>query len=643
VVSGIALVVLVLFVGTLTTVLRIRADMNAGRRAISGLQLDNLDAGLAPTVAAAVDRIDDADRRANDSPFLKALSLVPVVRGQVDAVRDLTHVAADLGATARTSTTTIDNVLQKAGEDPSARIELLDTVLEQLDVIEAAIRSTDIDTGGRLVGPLSSARSKVVSTLDKAPSRLAEARFYVSGLRRLLAGPSRYLVLAANNAEMRGGAGMPLSGGVVTIENGDIEFGSFEQLAPQLFPKPTDFQFPKTWVNTYGRWAYGQNYLETAVSPNFGTTGPAYVAMAPNAGFGPVDGVIEIDVVALRELIKVIGPVELDGVTYDETNIEQEILNENYLRFATIEGDRDERMQLQSALATRIFDAFKERDIPVADLAFAMRTAAISRHLLAYSKDAAVQDLWASIGADGVLQPDSLMVTVQNVAANKLDWYINPRVVLNVLPGTDGYWKARLTVVIENPEVERSSPQVDGTYDGLTNGTHRALVAVYLPKQAVNVRALDVPFSEYGVDPPLNMAGMRVEIPRGTTRRVALEFSLPKDVVGAQLVPAGRVRPMFYTVNNHTMFDFVVSPITWVLPPAGDRSVGAPGVAGLLTLFGALAVLVHVRARLRVIGQRPIRPLGLLAQRAPTLAALLFLAALGALLAGALINSGASG
>jgi hypothetical protein len=66
-------------------------------------------------------------------------------------------------------------------------------------------------------------------------------------------------------------------------------------------------------------------------------------------------------------------------------------------------------------------------------------------------------------------------------------------------------------------------------------------------------------------------------------------------------------------------------------------------VAAVLALFGSLAVLVHVRARLRGVGQRPIQPLGLLAQRAPTLAALLFLAAVGALLAGALISSGASG
>lgn len=636
------LLLLVLTVGTIIDLLRIRSDLDAGRTTISGLQLDNLDAGLLPTIDEAVDHLDDADELADSSPFLKVLGAVPVVRGQVDAVRDLTEVGTDLGETARTSTAAIDAVLEQAGADASARVTLLDTVLEQLDAIEAEVRATELSTSGRLIGPLDSARRQVRSALDRAPGRLAEARFYVSGLRRLLTGPSRYLVLAANNAEMRGGAGMPLSGGVVTIQNGDIEFGSFVQLAPQVFPRP-EFDYPEGWKYAYGRWSYGQNYLETAVSPNFGTTGPLYAAMAPNAGFGEVDGVLEIDVVALRELIKVIGPVELDGVTYDESNIEQQILNENYLKFATIEGDRENRVQLQSALATRIFDAFKERDIPVADLAFAMRTAAQGRHLLAYSKDAAVQDLWTSIGADGELIPPSLMVTVQNVAANKLDWYIDPQVVLNVLPGTDGYWKARLTVIIHNPEVERTSPQVDGTYDGLTNGRHRAFVAVYLPENAVNIRTLDVPFSEFGIDPPLNMVGKRIEIARGETARAALEFSLPEETVAALIVPSGRVRPITYTVNGFSVPDTSIFPVFWVQPEGQDDTAGAPAIAALLALFGALAMVVHTRARFRVAATRPLRPLPIFAQRAPTLAALLFLGAIAALLVGALINSGASG
>jgi hypothetical protein len=637
VIAGVIAILLVLLAGAFVDLLRIKWDLENGREALSGLQIDNLDDGLVPTIDTAVAHLDDADDLADGSPFLTVLGAVPIVRGQVHAVRDLTQVGVDLGKTATSAANAIDVVLQEAGAEASARVTLLDTVLEQLDVIEATIDDIDVGAGGRLLGPLATARKKVDDTLADAPDRLDEARFQVEGLRDLLAGPSRYLVLAANNAEMRGGAGMPLSGGVVSIENGDIEFGEFIQLAMPYFEKP-DFPYPSEWPTTYFRWDYGVNFLETAVSPNFGTTGPLYTEMAAKAGFGEVDGVLEIDVVALRHLIEVIGPVDFDGQTYDESNIEQQILNENYIRFGDAEVERPDRVQLQSALATKIFDAFKERDIPVADLALALRNAAQGRHLMAYAKDPAVQDLWESIDADGVLDPNTLMVTVQNISANKLDWYIDPEVVLNVLPGIDGSWRGRLTVIINNPEVERTSRQVDGYYQGLTGGDHRALVAVYLPGNAYNVRTLDLPFSEDGIDPPTYMLGKRVEIPRGETRRVALEFSVPPEQIAALIVPSGRVRPVQYTVNNQVVTDAATIPVFWVQPSEPDTSAGAPAVAALLALFGALTMIYGVRSRMLAGQQRPIRPLNDLALHAPSLGALLFLGAVATLLVGALIS-----
>jgi hypothetical protein len=61
-------------------------------------------------------------------------------------------------------------------------------------------------------------------------------------------------------------------------------------------------------------------------------------------------------------------------------------------------------------------------------------------------------------------------------------------------------------------------------------------------------------------------------------------------------------------------------------------------VAGVLALAGALAVLLGVQARLRLAAVRPMRPLPDLVQRAPSLGFVLFVAALGVLLAQLLIN-----
>lgn len=635
--AALLLVVLALFGGAAFDLVRIARDLDGGRTAISGLELDNLDDGLVPTIERAAGRLHRADRTADRSPFLSALSVVPGLHDQVQGIRDLTDVGDRLGRTGLTSAVAIDRVLQQAGGDASKRVTLLDTVLQQLDLVEAEIGQVHVGADGRLISPLAHARSKVVHELESAPDRLDEARFYVGGLRRLLAGPSRYLLLGANNAEMRGGAGMPLSGGVVTIRDGDIDFGEFQQLSGMQLGEP-DVRFPESWRNTYYRWRFGRSYLETAASPNFAVTGPMYQAMAPNGPFGAVDGVLEVDAVALRSLLSAIGPVQMDGVTYDETNVEQKILSQNYLDFATIGGDRANRVELQSALAKKIFEEFKARDVPIAKLALALRQAAVGRHLIAHSTDPAVQTLWESIGADGSLNPFGLMVTVQNVAANKLDWYIDPKVTLNVLKALDGTWKGRLTVTVANPQVDKSSPQVDGTYDGLTGGTHRTMVAVYLPQGAYDISSPDRDLTEEGPDPPLHMAAARFEIPRGETERVSFEFSLPEEWTGALILPSGRVRPVEYDINGVTVTDAAPTPVFW--QDAGDESTpGAPAVAGVLALAGALAALYGVRTRIRVAARRPLRPIPELALRAPSFGLVLYVAAFAVLAVGLIIEA----
>jgi hypothetical protein len=279
----------------------------------------------------------------------------------------------------------------------------------------------------------------------------------------------------------------------------------------------------------------------------------------------------------------------------------------------------------------------------VADLAFALREAARGRHLLAHSDDRAVQELWESVDADGSLPPTGLMVAVENIGGNKLDWFVQPTVVVNVLPELTGGWKARVTVAIENPDppADQISDYIQGDIEGRPqrDGLHRALVAVYMPRAATGVRSLDVPFTEQGRDPPLVMAAKRIDVPKGETVRAAMEFSLPPDWFGALILPSGRVRPVQYTVNGQVVTDAQPVPVFWVQPPEPDDTPGAPAVAAALALAGALAVLYGVRTRFRIAVERPLRPMPELALRAPSFGVVLFLAALGTLVAGALISS----
>src|SRR3546814_15194364 len=111
------------------------------------------------------------------------------------------------------------------------------------------------------------------------------------------------------------------------------------------------------------------------------------------------------------------------------------------------------------------------------------------------------------------------MVTVQNIAANKLDWYIDPEVTVAARPqlGSEA-WKVRLTVGIENHERERTSVALESARheSEYHDGTHRVLLAVYLPESAYDIPSLDLPVTRHRPHRPLPTVGHRTLQPGRT-------------------------------------------------------------------------------------------------------------------------------
>src|SRR5690606_2914365 len=140
---AILLLLLILAVGTVVDLLRLRAHLDDGRAAISDLQLDDLDAGLVPTIDAAARELHRAERIADSSPFLSVLGVVPGLSTQVDAIRDMADVADELGQAAVETSLRIDEVVERAGGAPAQRVTLLDTVLEELDRVEEIVADVE--------------------------------------------------------------------------------------------------------------------------------------------------------------------------------------------------------------------------------------------------------------------------------------------------------------------------------------------------------------------------------------------------------------------------------------------------------------------------------------------------------------------
>ena len=114
------------------------------------------------------------------------------------------------------------------------------------------------------------------------------------------------------------------------------------------------------------------------------------------------------------------------------------------------------------------------------------------------------------------------MVTVQNIAADKLDWYIDPSVTMRVGPGHGSdAWNVRLTVHGPEPGARRRAPAAwSRTARATTNGIHRALVAVYLPAAAFDIR-IPRPRLQRGRRRPADVDGRQADLHRGGRRRRA--------------------------------------------------------------------------------------------------------------------------
>jgi hypothetical protein len=635
--AALAGLLLVFVTGALVDLLRVRAEVDEGRRALAGLSAEHLNRELLPRVDAAADHLTRADRIADRSPFLSLLGAVPGVGGQVDGLRTLTEAAEDLGDSARQAAVAIDPDVQRAGREPRARLRLIDRLATELRRVEADAAA--IDLGPALRGPLGTARAELRAELDRLPARIDEAQTRLAALERVLRGPTRYLVLAGNNAEMRGGSGMPLSGGVLTIEDGDLEFGDFVPTANR-WAGPIDRSLvPDEYQRTYRQFRMGQSWLQTAVSPNYPVIGPVYDAMSSEfPRFGPVDGVIVVDTVTLRHLLQVIGPVEVDGTRYTAATVERQLLNESYLRVGRESADRVARQDQQGLVATAIFDALKARDVDLASLSSAMRRSAAGRHLLAFAEDRTVQEMFTELGAAGALHPDGLMVTVQNIAADKLDWYIDPAVsIRSTQERSTGIWRVRLTVTIPNPTREGDTAGVESYKPDYEPGVHRAMVAVYLPRAAFDIRAVGGEVTEAGADPPMWMVAQRVFIEEGDERAVTFGFALPPERGGFLLLPSARVRPVSYTIDGVATDDAVRRAIGF-RRPSTDEGRWASGSAAALAVLGAALLVVSARRREVGAAARPLPAASARDDRMRAVGLLLYLAAGLLLVAAGLID-----
>jgi hypothetical protein len=515
-------------------------------------------------LAAAGDDFQTANDRAG-SPVLAPWKIVPLIRQNVQSTEALTAAATTVARVSEQAAAETAAVLEVSPTSGAERIDML----RKLEAItaRAARRLQRVDLGPDffLVAPLGDARDRFLARLEQLRQALSGANAVASGAERLLIGPRHYLVLAANNGEMRAGSGMLLSAGVATFQDGTFTVGALRptpefNLPPGTVPVPPELQTLWGWLRPTSEWR------NLATTPRFDVTAPLAADMWHAATGGTVDGVLAVDPETLRAVLAAQGPIDAAGRTLSADDVVGFILRDQYAGVSS--GDPQAgRRDMLGEIARAAMDTLQTRPWKSADLVGQLGAIGRGRHVLVWSRDPVEQAAWAAGGIDGALHGDSLAVSLLNVGANKLDQFVHVDARLSLTDVADDGHDATLRITVRNEAPTGLSSYVSGPYPGtdLAEGEYRGILAVNAPgvgslplivgAQPLVASGLDGP-TKVAADGPLRLA-------RGATQTVTVRFRLPAGFSELTIEPSARIPPVTWHFAGRTWFDDHPERLEW--------------------------------------------------------------------------------
>ncbi len=522
------------------------------------------------TSTASVARLEGAraqfDEASSDlsSPLFGPVTVVPVVGRQLRSVRALSAAAGTVSAVGSSFISQVHGVLHQphgAGPERVASLRELAAVSQS-----AERRLAGVDTGPSqaLVSPLASKHDEFVGQLDEARSRLSNAAAVSAAVAGILQGPQTYVVLAANNAEMRAGSGTFLDVGAATTAAGTVHLGSFEPsgdhpLAPGAVEVTGDLQRNWGWLHP------SLDMRNLGLTPQFDVTAPLAARMWTALTGQPVDGVLAIDVAGLRMLLEATGPVVADGQTVGADDVEPYLLHDQYAGLTDDSADANDRQDRLGALAHAVLDQLQGQSIDLTSLAKAMSGVVGGRHLMIWSSQPAVQAAWVASGASGSLTPRSVSVALINLGGNKLDQFVPVRVSVTTAPSGPNT-AVTMTARIADATPPGESQFVAGPFPGVPvgYGGYRGLVAVNLPGQASDISLTGAgPLAVKSAEGPTWLVAAPITVAEGGTSTVVTRFVMPGRRGSMTIVPSARIPPERWTFEGGSSDDSAPTTVSW--------------------------------------------------------------------------------
>jgi hypothetical protein len=359
------------------------------------------------------------------------------------------------------------------------------------------------------------------------------------------------LMLFLNNTEMRPGGGFIGSYGIATFDSAELVnlethgVMNIDQPANEFHNTTPPEAIQKyltndTWFFRDSNWSpdfavsceQGLQlfYNETAGAPE-GT-----VLTQPYKTF---DAVVGLTPTFVSELMKIAGPIELDGQVFNSENITET------LEYAVEYGFQDsgipyeQRKEIIGELATILKDRLF--DLPADQWAQVFATvgqALENKQVVIYSPDSTIHQVIANKDWAGRVFPgetDTLMVVDANLASLKTDPAVERTIDYSIVPELDGGYRARVDITYDH----------QGEFDWKTS-RYRTYTRVYVPLGSELISSEGSLANDKLKNPDLNpgtvdvteeldltVFGTFTSIEPGEIRTLSFEYKLPDSVAEA--------------------------------------------------------------------------------------------------------------
>jgi len=448
--------------------------------------------------AVAGDRFRSAEAafaRAGETasnPLTDLAGLIPIVGRTPDAVEAVARSGEIVARAGQALSTALEDlpggVASLAPRDGVLPLDALRSLAAPVGRAAALVAEAGREVAGAettwVPGPVARPVEGFVAQVEDLGTTLRSTHGLLRALPAFAGGdrPRRYFVGAQNPAELRGTGGLIGAYSILTMRDGRLSLGPFRDAATLEDFDLGDVPPPNPdYARRYDRYGGAGFWKNINMTPDFPSAATAIERLYARTAEVTLDGTILADPAALASLVEATGPVRVPGtdVRLEADEVMPFLANEAYALFE----DPAHRKRLLGAMAGEVLRRYlggASEDDP-AEAATALVEAAAGGHLLLHSTDRDIQEAFERAGVAGrLLLPtgDHLVVSANNAAGNKVDFYVDRTIRYEVALLPDGVAEADVRIRYANGAPRSGQPAyVIGPFPGVSRAGEDVIIS----------------------------------------------------------------------------------------------------------------------------------------------------------------------